>query len=98
MHEVKSIQDLPSQINRDEILLPEFQNGYVCEVVGRSAPENILGAAEAKAQKWTRRRARGGSATDRAPSLHAPGDHQRRRGPAVDARRRHEATPWSRSD
>ncbi len=50
MHEVKSIQDLPSQINRDEILLPEFQNGYVCEVVGRSAPENILGAAEAKAQ------------------------------------------------
>ena len=27
--EVKSIQDLLSQINRDEILLPEFQRGYV---------------------------------------------------------------------
>ena len=29
MHEVKSIQDLLSQISRDEILLPEFQRGYV---------------------------------------------------------------------
>ena len=29
MHEVKSIQDLLNQISRDEILLPEFQRGYV---------------------------------------------------------------------
>ena len=29
MHEVKSIQDLLSQIGHDEILLPEFQRGYV---------------------------------------------------------------------
>ena len=29
MHEVKSIHDLLSQISRDEILLPEFQRGYV---------------------------------------------------------------------
>ena len=29
MHEVKSIQELLSQIGRDEILLPEFQRGYV---------------------------------------------------------------------
>ena len=29
MHEVRSIQDLLSQISRDEILLPEFQRGYV---------------------------------------------------------------------
>ena len=29
MHEVKSIQDLLNQIGRDEILLPEFQRGYV---------------------------------------------------------------------
>ncbi|MCP3963399.1 MAG: DUF262 domain-containing protein [bacterium] len=29
MHEVKSIQDLLSQIRRGEILLPEFQRGYV---------------------------------------------------------------------
>ena len=29
MHEVKSIQDLLNQITRDEILLPEFQRGYV---------------------------------------------------------------------
>ena len=29
MHEVKSIQDLLSQISRNEILLPEFQRGYV---------------------------------------------------------------------
>ena len=29
MHEVKSIQDLLSQIKRNEILLPEFQRGYV---------------------------------------------------------------------
>ena len=29
MHEVKSIQELLNQIGRDEILLPEFQRGYV---------------------------------------------------------------------
>ena len=29
MHEVKSIQELPSQIGHGEILLPEFQRGYV---------------------------------------------------------------------
>ena len=29
MHEVRSIQDLLNQINRGEILLPEFQRGYV---------------------------------------------------------------------
>ncbi len=29
MHEVRSIQDLLSQIRRGEILLPEFQRGYV---------------------------------------------------------------------
>ena len=29
MHEVKSIQDLLSQIDHGEILLPEFQRGYV---------------------------------------------------------------------
>lgn len=29
MHEVKSTQDLLNQISRDEILLPEFQRGYV---------------------------------------------------------------------
>ena len=29
MHEVRSIQDLLSQIGHDEILLPEFQRGYV---------------------------------------------------------------------
>ncbi|MDE0006635.1 MAG: DUF262 domain-containing protein [Rhodospirillaceae bacterium] len=29
MHEVRTIQDLLSQINRGEILLPEFQRGYV---------------------------------------------------------------------
>lgn len=29
MHEVKTIQDLLSQISHDEILLPEFQRGYV---------------------------------------------------------------------
>ena len=29
MHEVKAIQDLLNQISRDEILLPEFQRGYV---------------------------------------------------------------------
>ena len=29
MHEVRSIQDLLSQISRDEILLPEFQRRYV---------------------------------------------------------------------
>ena len=29
MHEVRSIQDLLSQIHRGEILLPEFQRGYV---------------------------------------------------------------------
>ena len=29
MHEVKSIQDLLNQISRDEILLAEFQRGYV---------------------------------------------------------------------
>ena len=29
MHEVRSIQDLLSQIGRGEILLPEFQRGYV---------------------------------------------------------------------
>ena len=29
MHEVRSIQDLLSQISRGEILLPEFQRGYV---------------------------------------------------------------------
>ena len=29
MHEVRSIQDLLSQIRRSEILLPEFQRGYV---------------------------------------------------------------------
>ena len=29
MHEVRSIQELLSQISRDEILLPEFQRGYV---------------------------------------------------------------------
>ena len=29
MHEVKSIQNLLDQIGRDEILLPEFQRGYV---------------------------------------------------------------------
>ena len=29
MHEVKTIQDLLNQISRDEILLPEFQRGYV---------------------------------------------------------------------
>ena len=29
MHEVKSIQDVLNQISRDEILLPEFQRGYV---------------------------------------------------------------------
>ena len=29
MHEVKSIQDLLKQIGRNEILLPEFQRGYV---------------------------------------------------------------------
>ena len=29
MHEVKSIQDLLSQIGHGEILLPEFQRGYV---------------------------------------------------------------------
>ena len=29
MHEVRSIQDLISQIRRGEILLPEFQRGYV---------------------------------------------------------------------
>ncbi len=29
MHEVRSIQDLPNQIGRGEILLPEFQRGYV---------------------------------------------------------------------
>ena len=29
MHEVRTIQDLLSQISRDEILLPEFQRGYV---------------------------------------------------------------------
>ena len=29
MHEVKSIQDLLNQIGRNEILLPEFQRGYV---------------------------------------------------------------------
>ena len=29
MHEVRSIQDLLSQTSRDEILLPEFQRGYV---------------------------------------------------------------------
>ena len=29
MHEVRSIQDVLSQISRDEILLPEFQRGYV---------------------------------------------------------------------
>ena len=29
MHEVKSIKDLLSQIERNEILLPEFQRGYV---------------------------------------------------------------------
>ena len=29
MHEVKTIQDLISQISRGEILLPEFQRGYV---------------------------------------------------------------------
>ena len=29
MHEVKAIQELLNQISRDEILLPEFQRGYV---------------------------------------------------------------------
>ena len=29
MDEVKSIQDLLNQISRNEILLPEFQRGYV---------------------------------------------------------------------
>ena len=29
MHEVRTIQDLLNQIDRDEILLPEFQRGYV---------------------------------------------------------------------
>ena len=29
MHEVRTIQDLLSQISRSEILLPEFQRGYV---------------------------------------------------------------------
>ena len=29
MHEVRTIQDLLSQIHRGEILLPEFQRGYV---------------------------------------------------------------------
>ena len=29
MHEVKSIQELLSQIGHGEILLPEFQRGYV---------------------------------------------------------------------
>ena len=29
MHEVKSVQDLLDQIEKDEILLPEFQRGYV---------------------------------------------------------------------
>ena len=28
MHEVKTIQDLLSEIGRDEILLPEFQRGH----------------------------------------------------------------------
>ena len=29
MHDVRSIRDLLSQISRNEILLPEFQRGYV---------------------------------------------------------------------
>ena len=29
MHEVKSVRELLDQISRGEILLPEFQRGYV---------------------------------------------------------------------